>query len=65
MSQDTKDTIIADVVFVVVVYIAAEVAFKAVRTVKKRRANKRIIRKMVVGPVKNKHSIKVGKTKVL
>jgi hypothetical protein len=41
MSKDTTDTIIADVAFIILAYIAAEVAFKAYRSTKRRRMAKR------------------------
>jgi hypothetical protein len=41
MSKETTDTIIADVAFVILVYVAAEVAFKAYRSSKRRRMAKR------------------------
>jgi hypothetical protein len=45
MSKDTTDEIIANVAFIIVAYIATELAFKAYRSSKRRRMAKRVAAK--------------------
>lgn len=64
MSQDTIDDVITDVAFIIVAYIAAELAFKAYRSSKKRRIMKRTAVKTVTVLKATTKPVKVIKAKV-
>jgi hypothetical protein len=64
MSKDTTDEIIANVAFIIVAYVTAEVAFKAYRSAKRRRIAKRTVAKTVTVLKTTTKPVKVIKAKV-
>jgi hypothetical protein len=64
MSKDTTDEILANIGFIIVAYIATEIAFKAYRSSKRRRMTKYTAAKTVAVLKATTKPVKVIKTKV-
>jgi hypothetical protein len=64
MSQDTIDDVITEVAVLILAYFAAQLAFNAYRSSKRRRIAKRTLRKTVTVLKATTKPVKVIKTKV-